>query len=415
MKMFASTQISWSEPWFFLQRIREPRGWRRFFLLAIGITVLMFLAIYFFAPARGLASTIGISLACGFVAVALLDFVNIQREVTVQEDRIIVNSVGGRWFETFKFDAIEGVRLMRPEEWDRPWGAMVIGLGGEDEFLLAVPKKVSLETLADILHRLGVAVILPDWEPSDSDTRIGTCDEIELDPAAALGEVNVQPIGDQEPRLLTMSQADIRDTIGVGPIFLSLIGAIAVGVFLFMSWSDTSILGRCLYIGGALGAIVLAFVYLIMVGQFLGAAYGLRLARRNLRTRPNATIGGTDEDLIGVEIFDRESWTSVFAMSSDYGFLKIDRQQSRLLFEGKKFRWSLPISALTGCRIEESIVGSEGDTAAERRYFVVIEAAKDGESWEAGMVYTRTEMGSDTAESRYKRAQLLFTQLAEVV
>lgn len=415
MKMFSSTQISWSEPWFFLLRIREPWGWRRCLLLALGISILMFLAIYFFAPARGLTSAIGISLLCGFVLVAALDLVNIQREVTVKEDCIIVNSTGGRWFQTFKLDAIEGVRLMRPDEWDRPWGAMVIGLGGEDEFLLAVPKKVSLETLANILHRLGIAVILSEWAPSDSDTRIGTCDEIELDPAAARGEVSLQPIGDQEPRLLSTSQAVIRDTIGVGPIVLALIGAIAVGVFLFLNWSDTSILGRCLYIGGALGAIVLAFVYLVMVGQFLGAAYGIGLARRNLRTRPNAIVGGTGEDLIAIEIFNRESWTSVFAMSADYGFLKIDRQQSRLLFEGKKFRWSLPITALTGCRIEESIVGSEGDTAAERRYYVVIEAAKGDEHWEAGMIYTRTEMGSDTAESRYKRAQLLFTQIAEAV
>jgi hypothetical protein len=31
------------------------------------------------------------------------------------------------------------------------------------------------------------------------------------------------------------------------------------------------------------------------------------------------------------------------------------------------------------------------------------------------MIYIRTEVGNDTAESRYKRAQLLFTQLAEVV
>ena len=67
------------------------------------------------------------------------------------------------------------------------------------------------------------------------------------------------------------------------------------------------------------------------------------------------------------------------------------------------------------CRIEESIVGSEADENAERRYYVVIEAAKDGETWEAGMVYVRTEMGSDTRETRYQRAQLLFTQLAEAV
>ena len=70
---------------------------------------------------------------------------------------------------------------------------------------------------------------------------------------------------------------------------------------------------------------------------------------------------------------------------------------------------------MTGCRIEESIVGSEADTNAQKRYFVVVESAKGDETWEAGMVYTRTEMGSDTAESRYKRAQLLFTQIAEAV
>ena len=60
-------------------------------------------------------------------------------------------------------------------------------------------------------------------------------------------------------------------------------------------------------------------------------------------------------------------------------------------------------------------MGTEGDTSAERRYYVVIEAAKSGESWEAGMVYTRTELGSDTPESRYQRARLLFTQLAEAL
>jgi hypothetical protein len=75
----------------------------------------------------------------------------------------------------------------------------------------------------------------------------------------------------------------------------------------------------------------------------------------------------------------------------------------------------LPASALRACRIEESIVGSEADQHAERRYYVVVEAASNGETWEAGMIYTRTEIGNDTAESRYKRAQLLFTQVADVV
>lgn len=175
------------------------------------------------------------------------------------------------------------------------------------------------------------------------------------------------------------------------------------------------LLDKCLYGGGAVVGIIAAFFYLILVGQFIAASYGIAAARGRLQTRPNATFAGTEDDLVCVEIFDRESWTAVVSKSTDYGFLQLDRGQSRLRFEGNKFRWTLPIEALTACRIEESIVGSEADTNAEKRYYVVIAADNNGEPWEAGMVYTRTEMGNDTAESRYKRAQLLFSQLADAI
>jgi hypothetical protein len=419
MKLFSSTQISWNEPWFFLIRIREAWGWRRRLLLAIGISAVMFLAIYFFgAGQRGLPGTIGISLAAGFVLVALFDVGNIQREVTVKEDCIIVNSAVGHgwgWLKTFNFDAVDAVQLMRPDEWGKAYGGMVVVASIEDNFLVAIPKKVSLKTLADILHRLGVAVSLSEWEPSDSDTRIGIRDQIELDQTAVRGEIDIQPVEDHEGPLLAPGHIAIQVLIALGPLLLALIGAIVVGVVLFRNWTVMSVLDKSLYGGGSLIAVVVAFIYLIKIGQFVAASYGIRVARNKLPTRPDAMFGGMEDDLVVVEIFDRESWTATVSRSSDYGFLRIDRQQAKLLFEGNKFRWTLPTSALISCRIEESIVGSEANPNAEKRYYVVIAAANHGETWEAGMVYTRTELGSDTPESRFKRAQLLFTQLAEVV
>jgi len=72
-----------------LLRIRKAWGWRWRILLAIGISVAMFLAMVFFeAGQRGLPEMIGLSLAVGFVLVALLDVGNIQREVTVKDDCI---------------------------------------------------------------------------------------------------------------------------------------------------------------------------------------------------------------------------------------------------------------------------------------------------------------------------------------
>lgn len=100
MKLFSSTQISWSEPWFFLISIREVWGWRRRILLAIAIAALMFVGTYFFGGGRfGLPESIGISIVCGLVLVSLLDVGNLQREVTIKEDCIIVGStIGQSWF-----------------------------------------------------------------------------------------------------------------------------------------------------------------------------------------------------------------------------------------------------------------------------------------------------------------------------
>jgi len=117
-----------------------------------------------------------------------------------------------------------------------------------------------------------------------------------------------------------------------------------------------------------------------------------------------------------VELFERESWTKVTAMAVDFGFLKLDRDRKQLRFEGNKNRWTMPLSALQTCRIEESIVGAEGEQGAEKRYYVVLAADKsDGTLWEYGLIYTRTEIGKDEYEVRHERAKLLLNQLAEIM
>lgn len=417
MKLFSSTQISWNEPWFFIIRIRRATGWANRAFFGLAVAIVLFMAMYLLQPGRGLVESVGVSVLAGCVLVVLLDVSNLQREVTIKEDGILVNSSvswGWGWWANFELNNINGINLIRPSEWEHSYSGMVIA-SPADDFLVAIPNTVSLETLANILHRLGVPVSLEGWEPSDSDARIDIRNELEIDPAAARGELAMQPIEAGDGPLLTPANIAVQVVIALGPLLLAVIGAIAVGVLLYRGWAALGILEKCLYGGGALVGIIVAFMYLILVGQFIAASYGVGVARKRLQTRPNAMFAGTEDDLVCVEIFDRKSWTAVVSKSTDYGFLQIDRGQSLLRFEGNKFRWTLPIAALTACRIEESIVGSEADTSAERRYYVVIAAASNSEPWAAGMVYTRTEMGNDNAESRYNRAQLLFAQLADAV
>ncbi|MEZ6051303.1 MAG: hypothetical protein R3C02_07965 [Planctomycetaceae bacterium] len=400
----------------FLLRVRDRRGWVQWFLVALLLSAVVTAVVYFFGPvARGLLSSIGVGLAGGFLLAALPDIRKVQRDVTIHDDRLVVSgSIGRPWAITFLFEKIDDVSLMRPEEWNRPWGGLLIDTDDES-FLVGVPRKVSLDTVANILHRLDVAVALSHWEPSDADSRVGITDDLELDANSAQGEVMMLPLEEGEVRLQSPANIAVQLVVALGPLVLALIGAIAAGVDLFMNWGTLSVLQKSLCGGGALLGLILSFVYLLMVGQFIAAAYGVRKARENLRLRPDAIVTADDEDSMTVELFDREAWTATVSNAEDFGFLRVDRPQSRLLFEGNKTRWQVPLSALTTCRIEEASVGKEGNSNPEKRYFVVLAAPHNGDAWEAGMKYTRTDIGNDTAEARYRRAQLLFAQLAEVL
>lgn len=418
MKLISSTQIAWSEPYFFLIRLREPWGWRRRGLVGLAVAMVMFLAIQFTCQGRlGTLEAIGVSLAAGAVILLLLDAGNIQREVTIKEDCIIYNSVGvSHWMGSFKLADIHQINLMRPEDWNRPWGAMLIRTAN-DGFLLGIPNKIELETVANVLHRLGVQVQLEGWMPSETDTRMQVMQEVELSPEAAAQSdpARIWPVGADEGRLSPPLHTAVAIVLALGPLLAALLSLIAAGVYVAMRWSALGGLEIGLILGGAFAALVIGFLYLVLVGQFLAASYQIGVARKVLRTRPQVCVQGTDDDLIPVEVFDRSAWTSSIVKSSDFGFLQIDSGRRVLRFEGDKNRWEIPAGALSACRIEEAIVGSEGTPNPEKRYYVVLALDHAGEPWEAGLVHSRTELGNDNSQSRYVRAEALFGRITRLV
>ena len=416
MAIFASTQISWSEPWFFLWRVRERREWLKGLGLALLIAGIVFAAMVFFPNGQGnLLRSALVSLGAGFALVLAMDLPNIQRDVTIHDDCIIVGSTAGRGrFQTFRFDGIAAVRLLRPDDWNQPWSGMILHLGDVD-FVVAIPPRVSVETVANILHRLELEVSLSDWTPAESDTRISVQEELQIDPERVTGRMQRTELPEGEPRLLTPVQIAIQVLIALGPLLLALIGGIIASVYLYRNWAATTVLNRCLISAAAVGGVVIAFQYMMRMGQFLAAAFGIRCARGRLRLRSASPFSGEEQELFTVELFDREKWTSVVANSDDFGFMQIDRSRRLLTFEGNKNRWTLPASAISAFRLEESIVGSEGNASPEKRYYVVVKARQDEGDWETGMIYTRTESGADGPEQRHARSQLLFTQLAEIL
>lgn len=375
----------------------------------------MFAVMFFFPNApQALPVQIGLALALGFLLVASMELPYMQRDVTVKDDCIIVGSTGGRGrFDTFKFADIEAVEILRVGEGAYKWPVMILELENEG-FMTAIASKVRLETLADILHRLELTVGLTGWTPSDSDTRIAVRNEVTMDPERLRGNIEITDITETEPRLMTGLQMALTAVIAAGPLLLSLIGSIVIGVITYQRWDTLSTVDVCLLLGGAFAAVVLSFMYLMRIGQFISARYGISRGLARMQTRTSAYFSGTEDDLLPIEIFDRESWTSVVSQSTDYGFLRVDRTSGILKYEGNKSRWTMPVSAIASCRIEESIVGSEADDKAERRFFVVVVSSETNQQpWEEGMVFVRTEMGKDDRETRYLRAKLLYDQLVD--
>jgi hypothetical protein len=241
--------------------------------------------------------------------------------------------------------------------------------------------------------------------------------EIELssETAGLAGPARIWPVGEHEGRLSPPLHTAAAFLMALGPLTAAVLGLIGAGIYLFLQWNALTGLEIGLIMGGALAALVISFAYLVLIGQFVAARYQVGVARQVLRTRPQVLIGAGDEDLIPVEVFDRSAWTSSIVKSVDFGFLQIDASRRLLKFEGDKNRWEIPAGALTTCRIEEAVVGSEGNPDAERRYYVVLALDHAGVPWEAGLIATRTQVGNDNRQARYARAEGLFDRISSLV
>lgn len=415
MKLIRSAQMHWSEPWFFLISIRRPWGWGWRIATALGFALFMGLVTFLLGPGPpNLVNASLTSLMIGGAILLILEYPNIQRDVTLFDDSIVVgSSVGLAWMREMKLGAVEAVLLRRPGEWHRRFATMFI-VSTDDTYLVAIPEKVSLESLANALTRLGTKVELSGWIAVEGDTRVQIKEVIDIAAESVRGDVTVTDVAADEPKLISVFQVIAQVVMALGPLAIALMVAIGTGVWLYWNrarfgWLETAGFGLA-----AFAFVVATFLYLVYIGQFMAAAYGVSRGRSNLAARSRAIVDVGERFLIAVELFDREYWTKTLAKSWDYGFLEIDRARAELRFEGNKHRWTLPFRAISACRIEESMV-SEGDQSSERRYYVVLQARRANEPWEVGMVFVRTEVGRDGAEQRHARAQLLFAGLADAL
>ena len=416
----SKTLLSWYEPFFFVSRLRTLSGWLWRLVWVIGIAVVMFLLVHFLAVKNkpSLATEIGISLLIGVVLTLIPDVVNSQREITVTEEAIDWEAKGGkiRFSGSFPHSQTARVEFLRPGEWEFKFGGMRVILPDGQWYIFGVPNRKKLETIATIMTRLGITATLSGWEPTTDDTRTRIADEVSLAslPASTRDAV-FQSIPSEEPKLRTTPGSVLAGLVGGGPLLLGLLGMIGTWVYLGMYWGQLASQQKWIVGVAGVAGFILSFMFIMLIGQYIEKAMLISTAQNQLRTRTSPLVDAEADDVYAVSVYRREIWSKVTAWADDFGFLQVNRRKRAIIFEGDKERWVIPITALTVLRIEEALVGKEGNESPEIRYYVVLGTHRDGEEWEIGMIWARTKWGNDNGPARRERMGVLFDELRTAV
>lgn len=416
------TLLSWSEPMFFALRFRTMKQWLLRLGIMLAIAAVSVVGLQWMGRNVPILENLTIGLMLGGVIVLLPDLFLMNREVWVDEEAVHCHVNGGKLQFSHKFllSNIELIELVRPQDWEHSPGknlsGMLLHLNDQTQAVFGIPRSKKLDTMATILHRQGINVLLREWKPTTADTRVRVEDEISLtNLKATTKDAAFLQLPAEEPKLNPLGVQIIGGLFGGGPLLVALIAMIWGFVHLWRSWNELSVLWRSAWGIGSFAVFVLGFLFILYIGQFVENAYRIAKGRENLRTRLSPQLDVEDEDVFPVVLYNRDMWSNVISRSAEFGFLQVNRRRRAIVFEGDIERWTIPLTALTVARIEEAAVGQEGAEPSEIRYFVVIGTERDGKSWEIGLSRPRTQWGSDGPEPRKERTRQLFDELKTAI
>jgi hypothetical protein len=227
---------------------------------------------------------------------------------------------------------------------------------------------------------------------------------------------DVQPVDEASAsRILTGMTMLVGNVLTLAPVVFLFAGlALAAGAAYLAFAADPSESGE-----PPLGPA--AAVLLIVLGVVVAAAsayWGLRnttklgnwylrrLARREIRSRPDAYVDPDDPGAVFVEIVPRRNWGRLMLeTATDVGFLLVDETRQEILFEGDLDRMRIPAGAILSCSAEGTVTG-EGAPGGVEYYFTVIRFRHPSGTWELPIAY-RGDFGQLGAETRRRRAVAL--------
>jgi hypothetical protein len=415
--MAAKKKFVWSEPWFFCQRVRDRQIWIKALIPAVAATVGVAVLLFFFAKIRlPWWEIILLSVGLGLMIQLFIEAAFLRREVTITETDFEVFGQAGQAtsFESHQLLLINHLEIRRAEEINKPFAMVVLRTltGGT---IAGVPKSISLERLADTLHRLNVPVILSGWEPSEE---VGVSNERKFLAAedARLIPATVESIPEAERNLNPVPDMVLALIMGVGPFLLWFGLIVWEGVYLFQNRNVLSIWGIIVAAIAGFFSLVIPITYYEMFGEYIAGGYLVRKGRERAGKRAANLIQSFDDKTIAVETIQRDMFDAMAVKVSDFGFIQVDRNRRRVLYEGNKERWTIPAESIRRCAVEEVQYGAAGQSATGKlRCYVVLEFLKDDAPFEIGLRVADVDFGKATDARRLQKATDLFEEITAIL
>jgi hypothetical protein len=418
MKFFKSKRFVWNEPWFFQQRIRSKRVWFRFSLILLFFWIVGYYALYNAAPAINFITHlkyIGMSFGLPFAAWWVLDGTNTRRPAILYEDSLVVGGDMGKYsYPTiYELSKILDAWIIFPEQAAWPAAALIFIYEGEEQSI-GIEQKVNKIKLAQALHDVGVLVQMDDWEPSQ-DNKIEKEFSWESEPGQLITEAQIEILPSGTVSFMTFEGMALGIIRQCWALTLWLLIAGASIYYTYQNWNNLEFIHEFILVAISLGTLNIALQF---NGRYASASMSAGLTRmmiKQIRKREGIQIDINNEDLIPVEIFTRDQFDKKIQKMREMGFLQPDIPGQRMLFEGKKERWSIPISSIKSLSIDEVQTGTPGQSAlGALEYYVVVKFLTDEEK-EFGFRYAKREYGLPDDYIRAKGGFLVYVAFKSIL
>ncbi|MEK6235330.1 MAG: hypothetical protein N2C14_11535, partial [Planctomycetales bacterium] len=170
-----------------------------------------------------------------------------------------------------------------------------------------------------------------------------------------------------------------------------------------------------LYVGLPCFGLLLLFLTLGDWPEKLARKRLVSLVRDRVEARGDKLVDPSGPDVFRVEFSPRANWVGMYTTvtdADDRGYLRIDRESRRLLYEGDRFRWNIPADAVIECQTEIKNKESfqEGQQQGMLRYAAVLEIRDGAETRELPLSVMETPSTDERAAGSSQEAADLLTK-----